>query len=131
MAAIIANTTHPIIGLSISSHTVSRGRSQYLSDFYGCGRFWGSLFRGVACKMNDNAIDTPQPPQPGKKMKIVAWYENKSSVFIALLFFWPLGIYALAKNTAIKKGWKVVLNFLFGGWFFASLVFWVAIGSLI
>jgi len=45
--------------------------------------------------MNENAMDVQQQPQ---KKKIVAWYENKSSVFIALLFFWPLGIYALAKN---------------------------------
>lgn len=36
-----------------------------------------------------------------------AWYENKTIVVLLCIFFFPVGLYALWKNSSISQGWKI------------------------
>lgn len=36
-----------------------------------------------------------------------AWYENKTVVVLLCIFFFPVGLYALWKNSSISQGWKI------------------------
>ncbi|MBK7957716.1 MAG: hypothetical protein IPK03_06105 [Bacteroidetes bacterium] len=37
----------------------------------------------------------------------IAWYEKNWVVVILCIFFFPIGLYALWKNSTISKGWKI------------------------
>jgi hypothetical protein len=42
------------------------------------------------------------------------WYDKTWVVVILCIFFFPVGLYALWKNSSIKKGWKVAITIFFG-----------------
>jgi hypothetical protein len=42
-----------------------------------------------------------------------AWYEKKWMVVLWCILFFPVGLYALWKNSSISKGWKVGVTILF------------------
>lgn len=65
--------------------------------------------------MNENAMDVPQPKKKKKKKKSKKWYNNRGLIFLALMLFWPLGVYALIKSKKVKTGWKIFLTLLFVG----------------
>lgn len=47
------------------------------------------------------------------KNTTTAWYDNNLTVTLLLIFFFPLGIYALWKNKNISKNWKVIITCFF------------------
>lgn len=42
------------------------------------------------------------------------WYDNTWVVVLLCIFFFPVGLYALWKNSTIKKGWKITVTVLIG-----------------
>jgi hypothetical protein len=50
-----------------------------------------------------------------------AWYEKTSLVIILCIIFFPVGLYALWKNSRIAKGWKIGVTALFAIILLASL----------
>lgn len=43
-----------------------------------------------------------------------AWYEKTWLVVILCIIFFPIGLYALWKNSSISKGWKIGVTVFFG-----------------
>jgi hypothetical protein len=43
-----------------------------------------------------------------------AWYEKTWLVILLCVFFFPVGLYALWKNSTISKGWKIGVTIFFG-----------------
>ncbi|HVA98480.1 MAG TPA: hypothetical protein VNG53_06260, partial [Bacteroidia bacterium] len=41
------------------------------------------------------------------------WYQKKWLVTLLCIVFFPIGLYALWKNTIIKKGWKIAITAFF------------------
>lgn len=50
---------------------------------------------------------TPQPPQEQK------WYDKTWLVVVLCIIFFPVGLYALWKNSSIAKGWKIGVTIFF------------------
>ena len=41
-----------------------------------------------------------------------AWYEKTWLVIVLCIIFFPVGLYALWKNSSIAKGWKIVVTLI-------------------
>lgn len=42
--------------------------------------------------------------------KTTKWYDNKSTVILLCIFFFPVGLYGLWQNQSISKGWKIAVT---------------------
>ncbi len=49
------------------------------------------------------------------------WYDKTWLVVVFCLFFFPVGLYALWRNSSIKMGWKVIISFFFAVMFLGYL----------
>jgi hypothetical protein len=43
-----------------------------------------------------------------------SWYENTWIVALLCISFFPVGLYALWKNSKISKGWKIGVTIIIG-----------------
>ena len=50
-----------------------------------------------------------------------AWYENKVLVVVLCIVFFPVGLYALWKNSTIAKGWKIAVTVIIAAIILANL----------
>jgi len=50
-----------------------------------------------------------------------SWYEKKWLVIVLCIVFFPIGLYALWKNTSISKGWKIGVTVFFAFGIIANL----------
>lgn len=57
-----------------------------------------------------NNFQTTQKLNYIKNSNSNAWYEKTWLVIILCIIFFPIGLYALWKNSSISKGWKIVIT---------------------
>ena len=56
---------------------------------------------------------TPKPVNStisGQNLQSNAWYEKSWLAILLCIIFFPVGLYALWKNSTIKKGWKIAIT---------------------
>lgn len=61
-----------------------------------------------------NTITNKQETNKSKGIDSNSWYEKNWLVILLCIIFFPVGLYALWKNSSISNGWKIAVTCFFG-----------------
>lgn len=65
-------------------------------------------------KQNIKTITNKQETDKNKGIDSNSWYEKNWLVILLCIIFFPVGLYALWKNSSISNGWKIAVTCFFG-----------------
>jgi len=56
----------------------------------------------------------PSPMQANLPPEQLHWYDRTGWLVLWFIFFWPIGLYGIAKSRAVKRQWKIATFVIFG-----------------